>query len=54
LSHAIEANNYNLVKLLVDHGANVAQVRVRENEEVSILKKDAHILQVTSKKKALV
>lgn len=34
LSHAIEANNYELVKLLVDNGANVAQVRVRENEQV--------------------
>lgn len=36
LSHAIEANNYELVKLLVDSGANVAQIRVRENEQTDV------------------
>lgn len=36
LSHAIETNSYRMVKLLLDHGASVAQVRVRENEQTNI------------------
>ncbi|XP_052268283.1 uncharacterized protein LOC127869655 isoform X2 [Dreissena polymorpha] len=36
LSHAVEVNNYELVKLLVDNGANVAQMRVRENEKTNV------------------
>ncbi|XP_060599332.1 uncharacterized protein LOC132752936 isoform X2 [Ruditapes philippinarum] len=36
LSHAIETNNYEMVKLLVVNGANVAQVRVRENEQTDV------------------
>jgi len=36
LSHAIEANNYDLVKVLVDNGANVAGIRVRENEVTDV------------------
>ncbi|XP_045174795.1 uncharacterized protein LOC123536065 isoform X3 [Mercenaria mercenaria] len=36
LSQAIETNNYEMVKLLVDNGANVAQVRVRENEQTDV------------------
>ncbi|KAL3842174.1 hypothetical protein ACJMK2_020217 [Sinanodonta woodiana] len=33
LSHAIEANNLELVQLLVENGANVNQIRVRESQE---------------------
>ncbi|KAL4224476.1 hypothetical protein ACF0H5_015177 [Mactra antiquata] len=36
LSYAIEANNYELVQLLIDARANVAQVRVRENEQTKV------------------
>ena len=35
LSHAIEVNNFDLVKLLIQKGAHVAQIRVRENEQVN-------------------
>ena len=34
LSHAIEVNNLDLVSILIEHGAHVGQIRVRENEEV--------------------
>ena len=37
LSHAIEVNNLDLVTLLIEHGAHVGQIRVRENEEVGEL-----------------
>lgn len=36
LSHAIEVNNLDLVTLLIEHGAHVGQIRVRENEETDV------------------
>ena len=35
LSHAIDVNNLDLVTLLIENGAHVGQIRVRENEEVT-------------------
>lgn len=36
LSHAIDVNNFDLVNLLVENGAHVGQIRVRENEETDV------------------
>ena len=35
LSHAIETGDFDLVKVLLEHGAHVALIRVRENEKVT-------------------
>lgn len=36
LSHAIESNNFEIVKLLLENGAHVAQIRVREHEQTDV------------------
>ena len=43
LSHAIEANNLELVKLLVTQGKAKIDIRVREDGDVSIKLSDNHL-----------